>query len=350
MEIFSSREIAIGFWLAVFILWALWYRPTRFAAANVLRAAAKPKLIVPVITGAVLTFAIAWFLHRIRLWTQAELKDTIVWFLFTGVALTFRGVNPPNPSRVVRNIIHDAIKATVLVEFVVSTYTFSLSIELLLLPVATLLALLLAVANTDKQYALAESFINKIQFCLGATVMAAIGWSLVHDFRKAWSIDSARQILLPILLTLAFIPLAYLMALFAAYEQLFLPFVIHKTPFWPKVYCKTRLLVQLRFSLRRILIARQRLWTTIGKICTKAEAIRELSLLSTEIPAPPPIDVDIVSYQAGYAAGFASASLRGDARIEMHRQLEADIETHGYDLDSFDRGFSAGTQDADLEA
>jgi hypothetical protein len=61
------------------------------------------------------------------------------------------------------------------------------------------------------------------------------------------------------------------------------------------------------------------------------------------------MDVDKVSYRAGYAAGFSSASVPGDARMEIHRQSDVDVATHGYDLDSFDRGFAAGTQDADFK-
>src|ERR1051325_3164480 len=132
MEVFNTREIAVGFWLFIFAVWGLSQADVRARIGPLIRATMKPKLLIPVLFAAVATASVAAFLHRYSLWTVEELKDTVIWFLFTGIALIFRGVSKEDPNRVLRRIFWDALKITAVVEFLLNTYTFSLWVEFLL--------------------------------------------------------------------------------------------------------------------------------------------------------------------------------------------------------------------------
>jgi hypothetical protein len=306
-------------------------------------------LLMPVLIAALLTAAFVSILHRFRLWTIGELKDTIVWFFFTGVALIFRAVSAPNPARIIHAILWDALRITVLMEFLLNTYTFPLLVELLLLPLATVVAMLLAVADAEKKFQPVVSFLGKLQSILGGAIIVFTLWSVAHNLRGLWSIENARSLLLPVLLAIAFVPLAYFMAMISAYEQLFLPLTIHRIPFLLRSYAKMRLVARLGLSLSRTNIARRRLWSKLGRISNRADVDREVSMLTTEIPAPLPPGVDGTAYNAGYSFGLESALTRGDARMAVHEACDTAIAEKGYDLESFNQGFSAGTEDADFQ-
>src|SRR5438132_3426349 len=123
------------------------------AAAGLMRAAIRPKIVAPVFVSAAIACGVIWILSHYNLWTLAELKDTIVWFVFSGVALIFRGISARNPERAIRNIPWDALKLTVLMEFILNTYTFPLVVEILLFPVMAIIIMASTVADLSPQLA-----------------------------------------------------------------------------------------------------------------------------------------------------------------------------------------------------
>jgi hypothetical protein len=70
-------------------------------------------------------------------------------------------------------------------EFLLSTYTFPLLVEILLLPFATLIAAMLVIAQSEKQFASVASFLGKLQVALGLIVIGATVWSAAHDFSRS---------------------------------------------------------------------------------------------------------------------------------------------------------------------
>jgi hypothetical protein len=344
----NTREISTALWLALIVLWVFLYRPTRSAAFAVIKAAAAPKIIIPIVLSAIATTGMVLVLRRVGLWTIAEFKDTIVWFAFTGIALIFRGASATNPEQAIQGIIWDTIKVTVLIEFLLNTHTFPLLVELLLFPFATLLALMLALANTEQKYEPAASFLRRLQGILGATVVTITLWSIVLNIRDVFSIENGRSLLLPILLSIAFVPIAYFIALISAYEQLFLPMKMYRVALPLRLYAKMKLIFRLRLNLRGTALARRRMWLKLGRIASRADVDREVSLFTTAIPAPTPPGVDKASYNAGYEIGVSAVAIRGEERIAVHRECDAQISANNYDEASFDQGFIAGEQDSDF--
>lgn len=181
---FNTREIATGLWLAVILVWVL-FSPARRVVPGLIRAAAAPKILSAVVVAALFTTGVVFVLWRVGVWTIMELKDTIIWFLFSGIALAFRGVNTPHPDRIIHASIWDAVRLTVFMEFLLSTYTFPLLVEILLLPFATLIAAMLVIAQSEKQFASVASFLGKLQVALGLIVIGATVWSAAHDFSRS---------------------------------------------------------------------------------------------------------------------------------------------------------------------
>jgi len=269
MAVFNNREIATAIWLLVIILWILSRSETRSSASNVFRAACTPKLLAPVLIAALSTSAFVFILYRFGWWTFSELKDTIIWFCFTGVSLLFRGLGTSDSALAVRGTIRDSIKIILVVEFLVNSYTFPLTVELLLIPIFTLLAMLQVIAELKKEYAPTASFLKVVQAIFGWGILGFVLWSFIHQANQVWSRSGLRSFILPILLSIAYFPLAYAMALLSAYEQLFLPLKIGKHKQSKVIrYAKLKAFTTLGLSLRRVHQAHRNLGFALGQVDT----------------------------------------------------------------------------------
>ena len=80
-------------------------------------------------------------LSEIGIWNRELLKDTVLWSLFSGLALALSGVQTQSDVPTWRSILKNQLKAIILLEFIVNTYTFALWVELLLAPTLVLIGL-----------------------------------------------------------------------------------------------------------------------------------------------------------------------------------------------------------------
>jgi hypothetical protein len=218
---FSTREIAIGLWTAGFVVWVSTYPTVRRSFWHVVRTALNWKLLVPFLAAALYTGLAAWLLKQVDIWTPDLLKDTVFWFIFAGVALAFSGLHANKELRW-RDVVVDQVKVVVLVEYVVNTYTFSLPVELLLVPALAIVALLSAVAQTDNKYSAIVKLANWVQGLFGVAVLGFAVSEALRDWAQFSPVDALRSLILSPLLSLLILPFVYAFALVSAYELLFL--------------------------------------------------------------------------------------------------------------------------------
>jgi hypothetical protein len=222
MGIFTTRDIALAVWTTVFLGWAATKRDVRRSLSGVLRAAVRWKLLVLFMVLIAYTTCVVHVLHAIRFWSLDLLKDTIIWFLLSGVALAFSGVQSDSAPGIWRRVLRDQLKAIVLVEYIVNTYTFALWIELLVIPVLTCVALLDVIARTDAKYAVVAKLTGVLQAFFGLTVMAFAIHQAVSGQESFSAAGALREIALVPLLSVLLLPITHVFFLVSAYEQLFL--------------------------------------------------------------------------------------------------------------------------------
>jgi len=233
MELFSSREIATYFWLTVFVISVLALKETRSAALNVIRALFDKRLVrVYTITIAYIVFVLL-VLSIIGFWSHAHLKSTVIWF-FTVAMFSLLQINKimEDFSYFKRTALNN-FQILVAVEFVISTYTLSLWLEILLVPFLSFVVALLAVAQSRPEfqtpkYDVTRRFLNGILMLAGFAFIILALKQLVADVRSFFSIGTLSEFMLPIVLTLSFLPYLFLLAVYAVYETVFstLPFSI----------------------------------------------------------------------------------------------------------------------------
>lgn len=211
----------MAIWLAVGLVWMLFYGRTRHALQQVLRSLFQWKILVIVLAMLLYVGLEVFGLHRAGFWDASLLKDTILWTLGVAFVLLINSGTSTKDERYLRKALLDNAKVVAFLEFIVNLYTFNLWVEIILLPVLFMIGGMSAVAESDKKYLPVRKAVDSVLSVFGMYLLGFAIVSIVRDYRGFASMDNLRSFLLPIFLTLAYLPFLYAFALYASYEVLF---------------------------------------------------------------------------------------------------------------------------------
>lgn len=250
---FNNREISTALWLLVFAILASCKPGIRKSLAGVLRAFCHFKILVPVVLMILYAVGLIAGLHAIGMWQISLLKDSITWFFFGAMAMMLRFVTADDTTHLFRKILTDSITVVIALEFLVNTYTFSLAVELVLIPVLSIIALINVVASLNKEHAIVANIAKGIETFAGLLIFAFVLRRAVSDLATLTALDTLRSIALAPLLSVLMFPFVYFMLVVSQYEQLLirLNFGVEK-PKSLKRYVRRRIIIHAGLSLRRL--------------------------------------------------------------------------------------------------
>jgi hypothetical protein len=250
---FNNREVAAAIWLVLFMGWALGKADIRRSLAALVRSFCHVKIIVPVCLMVLYTAAIVALLATVSFWNISLLKDTIVWFCVSAMAMMMRFVTSRDPGNIFRKVLVDNIKVIIVLEFLVNTYTFPLVVELILVPVLTFVAMLGAFADYDKKYSAVSKLIKGLQVVVGFVILGIVVSRAISDLQNLKSLDTFRSIALAPVLCLLFSPFLYAVVLMSKYEQVFLRLNLGREKETKlRRYARRRILAHAGLSLKRL--------------------------------------------------------------------------------------------------
>ncbi|MBE0689618.1 MAG: hypothetical protein IH587_05790, partial [Anaerolineae bacterium] len=171
----NNREIATLLWVAAAFIGAVLHRTTREGLLDVTKIFFSRQIMT--VVGLLLTYVIAqvWILRLAGIWDCGQLKNTVIWSIAVAFVALFRIPNISDNAHFFRDWIKDNLKLIVLLEFFVSFYTFSLMIELIIIPVVTFAVAAVAVGERDPKLKPATDL---FQGLLGAFGMFLIGFGI----------------------------------------------------------------------------------------------------------------------------------------------------------------------------
>jgi hypothetical protein len=253
MRLFNNREIASGFWLLAFAAFALRRREVRESIANLVRISCHLKIVVPVGLMLLHTTGVVVLLRTVGLWKVILLKDTVVWFALGAMVMMMRLGSSDDAEEILRKVVADNIKVVILLEFLSNTSTFSLPVELVLVPVLASVAVIDVVASHDQASLTMAKVTKRLQAMIGLVLLCIVLARAIADFQNLRSWDTARSIVLAPLLSIFLTPFLYAMALYSRYELVFLRLNlgIEKEPEL-KRYARRRIMKHSRLSLKRL--------------------------------------------------------------------------------------------------
>ena len=218
---FSNREIAGYIWLALFFGAAAFNGGVRQSFVGVLRAFCHPLIITPLSLAAMYIAACVIVFERIGIWTSANLKTTVLWALSFALATMF-DINRVSEDRTFfKKAVREAFAIASVLTFMIEFYSFSLPVELVAVPLLTLLALL-HIASDKPEHAQAQRLAGKLSAIVGIGYLTYSLYRTILDLKGFATLDTAREFGLPILLTLCFLPYLYALVIYVVYERSFI--------------------------------------------------------------------------------------------------------------------------------
>jgi hypothetical protein len=215
----NNRDWASIILLTVALVVALRSPALRSAMAGVVRAALVPRIVGIVMLLVAYTGLMVGWAFEVGLWRPVLMKETVVWFVGSAIALTFSIVTAPLRDRsFFRNAVMNAVAVTVFVEFYVNLFVFPLLVELLLLPTIVFLVMLSTFASSDDKYRPAKRLADGLLITIGIALTSFVTLRLVRDWDEVVTVHSGLSFILPIGLTIAVLPLVYAVGLGSSYE------------------------------------------------------------------------------------------------------------------------------------
>jgi hypothetical protein len=188
------------------------------------------KILIPVVLLAGYVGVVVWLLEEVGFWNRSLLKDTLVWFMLVGVVLPFSFVTGKYSDGILDRLMKESIGVLIIVEFLISTYTFPLPVELVIVPIITFLAMMDAVAESKAEYAPAKKLTGCVLSLFGLVVATIAVRHAILDYRTLETVDTVRQFLLPLVLSLSLGPYIYLLLLYVVGEDIFTRVGLGKDP------------------------------------------------------------------------------------------------------------------------
>ncbi|MGJ3260490.1 MAG: hypothetical protein ACFE0S_12890 [Rhodospirillales bacterium] len=218
METFNNREIATLIWLLFFAMLASTKKGIRDGLGDVIKAFFRWKIYVPAMILAAYVAACVYGLSILNIWAFTQLKNTIIWTAFVGVASMFRVGTSKDDPRLLRKWVEDNLKLTVVFEFVITIPVFSIFGELILVPSIALLVMLQVVAETREEYKQVAKLINWLLALVGFTVLVYACFTIFEDLGKYATMQTAMDFYTPLLLSLLIIPYLFVFYVIVTYE------------------------------------------------------------------------------------------------------------------------------------
>lgn len=204
---FNNREIAIGAWLFIAFILCLFRKELRNGIWGLLKAVVQIKLLILFGSLAVNTVALCWLFSQLGLWASDQLIPAILWYFFSGLAMTCRSLSAKEDERYFMSLLWDNLRIIEIFEFVVVAYSFSLLIEFFLVPIMVVVGLI--IADTKNEYA----SVNKVFEWIVLAVVIGMLWKSVGTISAQpgtfFTLQTGRNFLLPFVFTIGSIPFFY---------------------------------------------------------------------------------------------------------------------------------------------
>lgn len=173
-------------------------------------------------------FTITACLYKFNLWDCSLIKDSLVWFIFSGLALIFRYSQRNETVPHLRTLIADNLKFTVFFEYIFNLYTFPFLVEFLFIPSQVFIGLMIGIEGTKDKYTLVKKFFENLMVIFGLSVFIyCIYMSIIH-FSEIFNITTLNSIRLPLYYSVSFFPLIFAIKITSEYQIAFIQLRIDK--------------------------------------------------------------------------------------------------------------------------
>ena len=259
MNIFSTRELATAFWGGAILIAVgmaiVTNKKIRQGFIGVLKCFFNRKLRKLWEIYFLYIGIITLMFSRFPIWKNIYLKDIILWTLFSGLTICMNAVAGEADEKYISKVLKDNIRFTVVTEFLLSTFTFSFWVELIIIPITTVIVLFDTVAEHKSDAIAVHKLLQDVMAFAGLCVILQTVRVGILEYRELNVINTLVSFFIPIVYLLLVTPLEYAFELYSKYEMLFIQ-MHFKEPRDKKVKRKRHLKVikACGLSVRKIIL------------------------------------------------------------------------------------------------
>lgn len=226
MDIFSTRELATAFWVGAILIAVgmaiVTNKKIRQGFIGVLKCFFNRKLRKLWEIYFLYIGIITLMFSRFPIWKNIYLKDIILWTLFSGLTICMNAVAGEADEKYISKVLKDNIRFTVVTEFLLSTFTFSLWVELIIIPIMTAITLLDVVAAQKSETVAVHKLLQSVIAFIGLCLVFQTVKVGIREYRELNVINTLVSFFIPIVYLLLVTPLEYAFELYSKYEMLFI--------------------------------------------------------------------------------------------------------------------------------
>lgn len=226
MDIFSTRELATAFWVGAILIAVgmaiVTNKKIRQGFIGVLKCFFNRKLRklweIYLLYIGIITFLFS----RLPIWESIYLKDIIIWTFFSGLTICINAVAGEADEKYILKVLKDNIRFTMVTELLLSTFTFSFWVELIIIPITTVIVLFDTVAEHKSDAIAVHKLLQDVMAFAGLCVILQTVRVGILEYRELNVINTLVSFFIPIVYLLLVTPLEYAFELYSKYEMLFI--------------------------------------------------------------------------------------------------------------------------------
>lgn len=269
-EVFSTREVASIIYLVLFFAFIVIRSKDITLLANLIRSALKKVFIIPILCLLAYAGLIIYGLQFVPLWNWILVKDVIIWVLFVATPICFKAaVNRKKNQYPFKRMVIDNFIWSAILEFFIGAFTFSFLAEMFIVPVFSLLVILRNHDRENEQYKSVNKLLDGMSVITGLILLGFTIDKAVKVIAQDGIVDVLVSFSIPIIFSVAFLPVVYFLAVKGQYHDLFVLVRIRNKDGEKTLSLKKRKIFKVCGLSYKKLLRFRKVYTTeyIGKVC-----------------------------------------------------------------------------------
>ena len=283
MDQFNTRELASITWGAILIMALIFYSvknaQLRHSLISVIKAFFQSIIIITILLITTYVLLSVLILYQIQIWDFSQLKNTFFWYITFAIGTMFSlNTIKENSHNFFIETIQSSIHLSMFLQFIINFHTFNFFLELILIiPLVTSVTILSAFANASIEQQKVKKFCD---FLLVVIFLIFFIHFIIQTFKapsEFISYQALQDFLVPIILTILYLPFLWFFLLYIKYEEIFVRLQFHIKD--KKLITFTKFLVIINFRTQKDLIDEWFDHIKIHKIENHKQLIDSFSLI-----------------------------------------------------------------------
>lgn len=221
LEIFTTREIALGICLSVIVIFILSQKEIREKLFEVIKCVFCKEFVKIYIFLIVYMIILIKSFQGLPFWENIFIKDIVFWVLFVGTAACIKAGDKNLEENYFRNMVVDNIKIATIIEFSINLFNFSIFLEIIIQAIMIALSVLRAVNEANEKNKVVKKFFDVIFYLTIIVILIFTIEKAINSINDIDLIETIIAFFIPIICSIAYMPVAYSIGIYSRYQSLF---------------------------------------------------------------------------------------------------------------------------------